>query len=101
MSFEVTGRPSGLPKALGVEAVGKTVLAETATAADLAQDSLEAHRLGHPTPGARVVNVFGAVFRVGPAQVLLMAVGERGEPSHVELDRLLLVLHRGAIDATP
>jgi len=100
MSFEVTGRPLALPKALGMEAVGKTVLAEMTSAADLVQDSREAHRLGHPTPGASVINVSGAVFRVGPAQVLLMAVDERGEPSQVEMDQLLLVLHRRAVNAT-
>lgn len=101
MSFEVTGRRSELPKALGVEAVGKAVLAEMTTPADLVQDSREARRLGHPTAGARAINVFGAVFRVGPAQVLLMAVNEHGEPSRVELDRLLLVLQHRAIEATP
>jgi hypothetical protein len=101
MSFEVTGDPVELPKALGAEALGKTVLAETTTASDLVKASVEAHRLGHPTPGAKVINVYGAVFRVGPAQVLLMAVDERGEPSQAELDRLLLVLHQRAIDATP
>lgn len=101
MSFEVTGRRLELPKALGAEAIGKTVLAEMTTPSDLVKASVEAHRLGHPISGAKVINVSGAVFRVGPAQILLMAVDERGEPSHAELDRLLLVLHRRAVDATP
>jgi hypothetical protein len=74
MSFEVTGRRLELPRALGPESVGKTVLAEMTTPRDLSHDDLEAHHLGHPTPGAKVIHVSGAVFRVGPAQILLMAL---------------------------
>jgi hypothetical protein len=101
MSFEVTGRRLELPSALGTESVGKTVLAEMTTSHDLAHDDLEAHRLGHPTPGAKVINVSGSVFRVGPAQILLMVVNERGEFAHFEFDRLLLALHHRAVSVTP
>ncbi len=62
MSFEVTGRRLELPKALGAEAIGKTVLAEMTTPSDLAKASLEAHRLGHPTLGAKVINVALVLF---------------------------------------
>jgi len=99
MSFQVTGRRLKMPKALGGEAAGKTVLAEMTTAADFAHNFSEAHRNGHPTKDAKVIHVSGAVLRAGPAQVLLLAVDEHGEPSQAELDRLLLLLHRRAFNA--
>jgi hypothetical protein len=99
MSFEVTARTLGPPKDLGGEAAGRTVLAEMTTAADLVRDSQEAHRLGHPTTGAKTIHVSGVVFRVGPAQILLMIIDERGEPSRTEMYRLLRRLHNRAVEA--
>jgi hypothetical protein len=101
MSFEVSARTLKLPKGLGREAAGRTVLAEMTTAADLVRDSREAHRLGHPTTGAKTINVSGAVFRVGSAQILLIVVDERGEPSRTEMNRLLRRLHHRGVEATP
>ena len=100
MSFEVSARPLAIPGGIGAEVAGSTVLAEMTTPRELVRDAREAHRLGHPAPGARTATVSGFVFRVRAAQILLFVLDERGQPSPAEMRRLLARLHRRAVAAT-
>ncbi len=97
ISFKVSAAAIPVPHLLGGEAIGFRVLAEVVSPErELIKKIRETERDKGPPPGAKLIHVEGAIFRVGRAEILFFSFGPTDPLPARTADRLLVLLHSRA-----